>query len=56
MSLTWQDPALAWNVTDWQDVDLISLQAGEVWTPQLVLVNNVGDNLVSDRIRHWHQK
>ena len=41
VNLSWQDPALAWNASDFHDVHDVEVPVSAVWTPDIFFVNSM---------------
>ncbi|UJR27280.1 hypothetical protein I4U23_008575 [Adineta vaga] len=46
LTMTWLDPKLTWNPSEWDNVSLLHIKYDKVWLPDIVLYNNA-DNLAS---------
>lgn len=38
----WNDERLAWNASDFDDIDELYVSADSIWTPQLAVLNSEG--------------
>ncbi|CAF1098898.1 unnamed protein product [Adineta ricciae] len=46
LTMSWFDPKLTWNPSEWDNVSLLHIKYDKVWLPDIVLYNNA-DNLAS---------
>ncbi|CAF1348277.1 unnamed protein product [Rotaria magnacalcarata] len=46
LTMSWFDPKLIWNPSDWDNVSLLHIKYDKIWLPDIVLYNNA-DNLAS---------
>ncbi|XP_076443925.1 neuronal acetylcholine receptor subunit alpha-7-like [Babylonia areolata] len=42
--VTWVDAALSWNASDYGGVDTVEVAVGDVWMPNLYILNSQGDS------------
>lgn len=45
MTVSWQDPKLKWNMTDFNGLRNLQIQSSYVWTPTLTLLNPASNNV-----------
>ncbi|KAH9512517.1 hypothetical protein Btru_038673 [Bulinus truncatus] len=48
LQFTWSQPALAWNTTEFNDLDVVEIDTGSMWSPEVNAVIGTGDSLNLD--------